>query len=91
MIKEVFAVGTQNIQIQHLVLQAPQDKHRALLKTPSSNVGPLVSASLEQENLSELLKGEVVKAGLVPSQPWMAKVEQLYALTHLKHGTCTCS
>ncbi len=82
-IKEVFAgcVGIQSIQIQH---QMQPDMLRRVVKTPTSS--RYFKSAVKQEDSSQLLREESIKAGLSPSQPWMGKVEQLLAFTQLKHG-----
>ena len=65
-----------NIQIQHLISPAG---FNMVYKNPSLTI-------TSHQNISEQLKEEASKAGLVPSKPWLSKVEHLFAMTHLKHG-----
>lgn len=88
MLKEAFAghPATRNIQLQHGMTDLLSDKLRGSVKTPtSSRHFKMGSAHVD---CSELLREQAVRAGLVPSQPWLEKVEQLHTLTQLKHGQC---
>lgn len=90
MLKEVFAghPATRSIQLQHSMTDMLSDKLRGSLKTPTSSrhfkMAPIPVDS------SELLRDQVVKAGLIPSQPWLEKVQQLHTLAQLKHGKQHC-
>jgi hypothetical protein len=57
-------------------------KLRSSNKTPSSSRYCVA----QPVDCSELLKEEAMKAGLVPSQAWLGKVEQLHMMAQLKHG-----
>lgn len=83
MMKEVFAghPSTQHLQIQYGMAELAA---RGSAKTPTSSRHFKMAAS--QVDCSEQLKEEAVKAGFVPSPPWLGKVEQLHMLTQLKHG-----
>lgn len=60
---------------------------KGMVKTPTTS-RHFKKATLQQqdEESSELLREEAIKAGLVPSPLWFGKVEQLHSLTQLKHG-----
>lgn len=60
------------------------------LKTPTSSKLCVSTISLDHQLASDLLKEEATKAGLVITQPWFSKVEQLYAMTQIKHGKYMC-
>lgn len=83
MVKEAFAghPATQNIQLQYGMTDVASDKLRGSEKAPR-----YYKMAASQGDCSEQLKAEAVRAGLVPSQAWLGKVEQLHMMAQLKHG-----
>lgn len=86
MLKEAFAghPATHNIQLQHGMADLLFGKLRGSVKTPTSSRQFKMASA--QVDCSELLREQAMKAGLMPSQPWLEKVEQLHTLAQLKHG-----
>ena len=77
MVREVFAGSAHNMRPQsHLMAQLPAMKSAQMR-------GRVVPRHI---NIPELLQEEATKSGLVPTQPWLRKVEQLYSLAQIKHG-----
>lgn len=83
MVKEAFAghPAMQNTQMQYGMADV---ELKGSAKTPTSSRHFKMAAS--QADCSEQLREEAVRAGLVPSQAWLGKVEQLHMLAQLKHG-----
>lgn len=85
MTREVFAgsCAARSITLQNAMVEQQQDKLRGFLKTPTASRHFI---PVPQDSSAELLRQEAIKAGLLPSHTWFGKVEQLHAMTQLKHG-----
>lgn len=87
MVKDVFAAGVDILNVQFKPLGVdilPPLVHTNPVKTPTSSRKFEVPVDLS--SIPELLRMEATRAGLVPSEPWIGKVEQLFMMTQLKHG-----
>ena len=84
MVKEAFAglPMARNIQLQHRMVDMSPEMLRGLV----SSSRYFKKVPQQEDNPSEVLREQVVKAGFVLALPWFGKVEQLLALTQLKHS-----
>ena len=85
MVKEVFGRAELTTSAVGLKESSMQDVLSVFLpKTPTASRKLLSPPKLAF--ISELLKQQATKNHLVPSTHWMAKVEQLFIQSQLKHG-----
>ena len=82
----MFAVGVDilNVQLKPLRVDILPPLVHTPVKTPTSSRKFEIPVDLS--SVPDLLREEATRAGLVPSEPWIGKVEQLFMMTQLKHG-----
>ncbi len=86
MVKDVFAVGTDlsHILSHPLCLDLPPTLVHAPKKPTASR--RVIGGALEVGVVSQLVREEAVKAGLVPTDSWIRKAEQFLLMSQQKHG-----
>ena len=93
MVKEVFAGSSDvlNMQVKPLAVDLAPPYLHTQPKTPTSSRRFVENVlCMDFGSVPEMLRQEAKRAGLVPSEPWIGKVEQLFVMTQLKHGVCVC-
>ncbi len=88
-VRDVFAVsGDLTSVLDHpLSLDLPPTSCHAPLRPTASR--RVIGGALDVGVVSGLVREEVIKAGLVGTEAWLSKVEQLLVMTRLKHGKQT--
>ena len=90
MVKDVFAVSVDlgHILSHPLCLDLPP----LLVHTPKTPTASrrVMCGALEMGVVSQLVREEAVKAGLVPTVSWIKKTEQLLLMSQQKHGKQVC-
>ena len=84
-VKEVFtgcSSDVANYQVQSLMVDVLSS---ALPVSPTASI-KFTTNSTDLNTISELLREQTERSGLVPSESWMNKTEQLFTLTQLNHG-----
>ncbi len=86
MVKDVFAVSTDlgHILSHPLCLDLPPTLVHSP-KTPTAS-RRVIGRALEVGVVSQLVREEAVKAGLVPTDSWIRKAEQFLLMSQQKHG-----
>ena len=87
MIRDIFGGGGDltHIHSHPLTMDLPPPPIYMTPYTPTAS-RRFVGGPLDMGSVPDLLKEEVVKTGLVPTEKWMRKVEQVFMMTQLKHG-----
>jgi hypothetical protein len=90
MVKEVFGRAELTSSAAGLKESYLQDALSSFLQTAPTTSRKLLSPP-KLAFVSELLRQQTTKTHLVPSTHWMAKLEQLFVHSQIKHGNIIIS